>query len=284
VKFHGKQFEECRQKLQGLLDAGQKSGEILRLLGWCYQGLNRPEEAVHALQDAVRLDPADETNFLDLGKILVTQHHLTAALELSKRTVNAFPGSPRALVQEGSVELAINQFTDAVRSFTRALKLDPRGLDATLGLAQAQAGAGMTLQAKNTLQSAIRRFPEKAPLELALAQLLLKESEAGQGNEEARAEQLLRSAAAHDDTLAEVYYQFGNLALLHNRAAEALAQLERAAKLDPESAKTHFALSRAYLRLGRKEEAARETELYEKLKEKEAQRAPVPSLADPSSK
>jgi tetratricopeptide (TPR) repeat protein len=284
VKFHSKQFEECRRILQQLLDAGQKTGEILRLLGWCYQGQNRYEEAVHALQDSTRLDPTGETNYLDLGKILLAQRRLPAALELSKRTVNAFPDSPRAFFLKGSVDLAVNQFTDAVQSFTRALQLDPAGLDATVGLARAQAGAGMTEQAKTTLQSAIRRFIEKAPLELELAQLLLKESETGKGNEEARAEQLLHSAVAHDNALAEAYYQLGNLALRHDRAAEALTHLERAAKLDPESAKTHFALSRAYRRLGRNEEAAKQTDLYDKLKEKESQRAPVPSLADPSSK
>jgi superkiller protein 3 len=284
VKFHAKHFEESRQILQQLIDAGQKTTEILRLLGWCYQEQNRREEAVHAFQDAIRLDPADETNYLDLGKILLAQRRLTAAVELSKRTVNAFPGSASAFFLKGSVELAVNQFTDAIDSFTRALQLDPSSADATVGLARAQAGAGMTQQSKMTLQDAIRKFPQKAPLELELAGLFLKESETGEANAEARAEQLLLSCVAHDNTLAEAYYQLGDIALRHDRTAKAVVYLEKAEKLDPESVKTHFALARIYRRMGRMDEAAKQTELYERLKEKEPQRAPVPPPADPPGK
>jgi len=281
VKFHSKHFEESRQLLQQLLDAGQKTTEILRLLGWCYQEQNRRDEAVHAFQDSIRLDPMDETNYLYLGEILLAQHRFTAAVELSKRTVGAFPDSARASFLKGSVELAANQFTDAIDSFTRALQLDPSSADATMGLARAQAGAGMTQQAKATLQDAVRRFPLKAPLELELAGLFLKESETGEADSEARAEQLLLSCVAHDNTLAEAYYQLGDIALRHDRAAKALVYLERAEKLGPETGKTHFALSRIYRRMGRTEEAAKQTEIYEKLKEKELERAPIPSPADP---
>jgi tetratricopeptide (TPR) repeat protein len=281
VKFHSKQFEGCRQILQQLLDAGQKTVEILRLLGWCYQEQHRREEAVRMFQDSVQLDPADETNYLDLGKILLVQRRLPAALELSKRTVNAFPDSPRAFFLKGSVDLAVNQFTDALDSFTHALQLDPSSPDATVGLARAQAGAGMTRQAKATLLDAIRMSPQKAPLELELAQLFLKESETGEANTEARAEQLLLSSVAHDNTFAEAYYQLGDIALRHDRTVEALVYLEKAEKLAPEIVKTHFALSRVYRRLGRMEEATKQTDLYDKLKEEESQRVPVPSPADP---
>jgi tetratricopeptide (TPR) repeat protein len=280
VKFHSKQFEESRQILQQLLDAGQKTTAILRLLGWCSQEQNRREEAVHAFQDAIRLDPVDETNYLGLGKILLAQHRFTAALELSKRTVGAFPDSASAFFQKGSVELAVDQFRDAIDSFTRSLQLDPASVDTTIGLARAKAGAGMTPQAKATLQDAIGKFSQKAPLELELAALFLKESETGKANSEARAEELLLSSATHDSTLAEPYYQLGDISLRHDRTAKALVYFEKAEKLDPESVKTHFALARTFRRLGRGEDAARQTEIYERLKEKEPQRAPVPSPTD----
>lgn len=284
VKFHSRQFEESRRILQQLLDSGQKTAEIFRLLGWCYQEENRREEAVHAFQDAIRLDPAEETNYLDMGKILVAQHRFAAAAELSKRTLNAFPNSPRAYFLKGSVDLASDQFTEAIDSFGRALKLDPTSPDATVGLGRAQAGAGKVRSAKTTLEEAIRRFPQKARLELELAGLLLKESETGETGFEARAERLLLSCVAHDDTIAEAYYQLGDIALRHERTASALVYLEKAEKLDPESVKTHFALSRSYRRMGRTEEAAKQTEIYERLKEKESQRAPVAPPADPPGK
>jgi superkiller protein 3 len=281
VKFHSKHFEESRKILQQLVETGQKSTEILRLLAWDYQEENRREDAVHAFQDAIRLDPAEETNYLDLGRILLAQHRFAAAVELSKRTVGAFPASARAFFLKGSVELAANQFTDAVDSFSRSLQLDSSNADSTVGLARAQAGAGMMPQAEKTLQDAINKFPQKAPLELELAGLFLKDSETGAAIPEAKAEQLLLSCLAHDNSISEAYYQLGDIALRHGRTAKALVYLEKAEKLDPESVRTHFALARIYRRMGRLGEMAKQNEIYERLKEKEPQSAPVLSPADP---
>ena len=135
-----------------------------------------------------------------------------------------------------------------------------------------------------TLESAMRRSPKNAAFELELALLFLKEAEAGNALAQTRAEQLLRAAAKHDNELAEAHYQLGDMALRRGQGTEALAHLEKAAELAPRSAKVHFALSRAYRRLGKSTEASKEMELYETLKEKEALHAPPTPTLDPASK
>jgi len=282
VKFHANQFAESEKLVQELVDAGHQSGEIYRLLGWCREEQRHHQDAVRAFQEAIKLEPTNVTSYLDLGKILLTERRLVPALELTKRTANAFPESSHVFVLKGSVELAAALFTDAVDSFSRALQLDPSSPDASIGLARAQFGSGMTQQAEQTLERAIANFPNKAPLELELAQLLLKQAETGDEGAGARAEQLLKSAVALDDTLAEAHYQLGELELARGQAQRALIHLEKAAKLNPTSAKTHFALSRAFRRLGRNEEAAKHAALYDKLIEQERSRAPDASAA-PSS-
>jgi cytochrome c-type biogenesis protein CcmH/NrfG len=87
-----------------------------------------------------------------------------------------------------------------------------------------------------------------------------------------------------DAKSAEAYYQLGNLELRKNAAKEAVGHLERAAELDPNNAKMHFALSRAYRRVGRNEESAKQSELFEKLKERENQRAAGSNATGPSNK
>jgi len=283
VKFHAKQFQESEQLLQQLLDTSHPSAEIYRLLGWCRQEQHDHQEAVRAFQEAIRLEPANETNYLDLGKILLAERRTVPALELAKRTANAFPNSSRAFVLKGSVELEAVLFTDAVVSFSRALQLDPTSPDATIGLARAQAGAGMREQARATLETALASFPQKARFELELALLLLKEAESGDKAAEDRAEKLLNSAVARDNTLAEAHYQLGDLALRRGQASNAVKHLEKAAELNPASAKTHFALSRAYRRLGQNEAAAKQQALYDKLKEEETRRAPSSQPDTPSS-
>ncbi len=284
VKFHARHFAESRAILQQLVDEGHKTGDILRLLGWSFEQEGRYEDAVREFREAIQLNPAEEQNYLDLGSILLAERRVAPALELARRTAGAFPQSPRAFSQQGSSELAAEQFHDAVESFTRALKLDENSKDATIGLAKAQAGAGLNSQAKITLESAIRRAPKNAAFELELALLLLKETEAGNASAQTRAEQLLRAAAEHDEELVEAHYQLGDMALRRGQGAEALVHLGKAVELAPRSAKVHFALSRTYRRLGKNVEASKELELYETLKEKEAQRAPSTPTVDPSSK
>jgi tetratricopeptide (TPR) repeat protein len=267
VKFHAQQFEESRQLLQELLVDGDRTSKVNRLLASCFLAQNLNEEAIHALQEAIEFDPLDETSYLDLASILLGQKRISQAMDLAQRMAKAFPDSSRVFVSKGSIELGANDFIDAVGSFTRAAQLEPNSSDATIGLARAEANAGMTERAKATLDSGIRRFPEKAPFELELGLMLLKEGETGDKPAEVRAEQLFNSAVAHDGKLAEAHYELGELALHRGETSRALIHLEKAAKLAPSSAKTHFALSRVYRRLGREREAAEQAALFDKLRE-----------------
>jgi len=267
VKFDSRQYQQSRQILEDLMNSGQKTGPVLRLAGWCYHKTNRDEDAIRAFREAIQLDATDEKNFLDLGALLVEQRKLSAALELANRMVSAFPRSADALVLLGSIEFANERFKDAAQTYSRSLQLDRDNRDAILGLAKSQAAAGAQDQAKNTLEEAIQRFPGKADFEMELALLLLKENEGQASPQQARAESLLRSAAKHDPNLAEAQYQLGDLELRRGRTTLAIAHLENAVKISPKSSKLHFSLARAYRRIGRNEDAAKETALYEKLKE-----------------
>jgi tetratricopeptide (TPR) repeat protein len=267
VKFHERHFEESRRTLQQLLDDGHKTSDIHRLLASCLLAQKHNEEAIHELEEAVRLDPDNEARYLDLASLLLGEKRISPAMQLAERMVKTFPNSSHVFISKGTIELRAGAYTDAVSSFTQATQLEPGNADATIGLARAQANAGMTEGAKTTLDNAIRSLPDKAHFELELAQLLLKDAETGDKSAEARAEQLLNSAIAHDSKLSDAHYELGDLALQRGEVSTALLHLQRAAKLDPSSAKTHFALSRAYRLLGRRDEAAKETALFERFKE-----------------
>jgi cytochrome c-type biogenesis protein CcmH/NrfG len=266
VKFHTRQYQQSEQILQQLISSGRKNGEILRLLGWCYHQTNRDDDAIRTFRDAIELSPTDERNFLDLGELLLEQRKFVAALELANRTVNAFPTSANALVLLGSIELATERFTDALQAYSRSLSLDRSNAEGILGLARAQAGAGLGEHARRTLDEAILRFPGRAAFEVELALLLLKEKESGDSKSQVRAEQLLEAAAKHDPTLGEAQFQLGELALRRGQTALAIVHLENAVRISPESARAHFALARGYRRAGRVEDAAKETVLFEKFK------------------
>jgi tetratricopeptide (TPR) repeat protein len=270
VKFHAGEFDQSQHILDALMSSGTGSGTktaaIYNLLGWCHQKQGRPKEALQALQESITLAPAEETNYLDLTKILLAQHVFPPALQAATRTTDTFPSSAAAFELRGMVEMGMGQFTDAIRSYTQAMQRDASRPDGILGLAQAQYAAGMAKDAADNFETGLQRFPRDVRFKTQYASMLLRQSETGEVASEARAQQLLRSALTLDPSLSDAHYQLGNLALKKDRMAEAQQHLERAVRLDANNAAAHFALARVYRHLGRRTDAAHEMDLYESLK------------------
>jgi tetratricopeptide (TPR) repeat protein len=275
VQYHAGKFAESEQTLRQLVDSGNATGSALNLLGWCYQKQNHAEQAFQAFERAIALEPADESNYLDFEKVLVADNRLAAALEIAKRTTDALPKSSRAFAMRGSIEMQASQFSNAVASYRRATELDPAAADSALGLADAEFAADMSKEASVSYEAAIRQFPRDTRFRIHYASALLKAAETGEPQAEKRAETLLESAVKLDPSSVEARCQLGELALKNGQTREALEQYKVAAKLDPQNPKTHFGLSKVYRRLGKTEDASRETELFEQLQSHSG--APTPS-------
>jgi Flp pilus assembly protein TadD len=282
VQYHAGKFHQSEETLLRLLRSRSGNGQIFNLLGWCYQKENRSQEAMRAFENGIGAEPSYESNYLDLQKMLLRNNRLTVALEIAKKTTDALPKSAAALEMRGSIEIEASQFSNAVRSYRRAKELDPRSAEATLGLADAEFAADMKKDAINAFTVGIEQFPKDGRFPLHYALVLLKESETGDPQAGAHAEELLKSALKLDPTLAEAHYQLGELALKNGRSADALREYGAAAKLDPESAKVHFGLSKAYRRLGKSAEASREAELFQKLQQADPQSRTTRNFAETS--
>ncbi len=269
VQYRANRFSDSQKTLLDLIGAGYKTTDHYNLLGWCYQKQNKSKEAIHSFEEALDRDPARETNYLDLGMVLVSDKLYPAALAVAKRGVEVLPGSYHVFMLKGLVELKLSQFTDAIDSYSRATRLRPNEPEANLGLALTQFAAGMTQQSAATFEQGIQQFPRDAGHYQEYAGVLLKLAEAGDEAAEARAVSLLETALALDATLSEPHYQLGNVALKRGHADAARQQFELAARLNPTSSKIHYALARAYRRLGRGAEASKEFETYQKLKGEE---------------
>jgi tetratricopeptide (TPR) repeat protein len=254
-------FADGGRLLLDLIARGYKSGDICNLLGWCHHKQRQGPAAVEAFEQAIALEPTRESHYLDLVTILLESKQHAAALAIAYRAVEKFPSSVHAYEMKGLLESMLYHYNDAVASFSRALELNPKSRVASLGLATAQWNAGAIKEAKVTFEKGIQEFPENALHYQEYGVLLLKLEDG-----EPQAVPLLEKALALDGSLSEPHYQLGNLELSKGNLQKALQHLEPAVKLDPKKSKIHYALLRAYRRLGRKEEASRELQLYESLK------------------
>lgn len=202
-----------------------------------------------------------------LVTIFVKTGKLPAALQVASQMVDALPKSEPAFRTRGMVEMKMNQFTDAVRSYSRAVELDSSSLEAKTGLASAEWAAGMRAEAGAAFQALIHNNPRDAAVHEAYGTLLL--DSAADETAEARGAELLKTAVRLDASRAEAHYQLGNLLLKRGQTQDALPYLETAAKLEPRASRIQFALARVYRRLGRADDAAKAMHLYEKLKAEE---------------
>jgi tetratricopeptide (TPR) repeat protein len=166
------------------------------------------------------------------------------------------------------VQMKMDQFTDAIRSYSRAVELDPSIRDAQVGLASAKWAAGMRAEAEVQFQNLLKQYPRDAAVYESYGTSLL--NSATDSAMLSHASVLLRKAVELDNSRAEAHYQLGLLELKKNGVdvspeslRQALVQLQTAVRLGLDENKIHYALARVYRRLGRDEEAAREMHLYE---------------------
>lgn len=270
VEYRAGKFSESLETLRRTIATGHESSEIYNLLGWCLYKKDDGKGAVAALDRAIALDPAEESNYVDVGMMLLENHLFDGAMTAAEKAIEVAPGSSGGRRLKAQIEFKLGRVNDAESLYARAVALNPSDADAAVGLATAQLDIGKNAEAEVTLKKAIERLPRAAVLYQAYGTMLLW----GEGKEsskiEAHAIELLRKAESLDPSLAETHYQLGKLALREGNIKEALRQLEAAVKLDPKGSKNHYALAQVYRKLSRASDADHEVRVFQELKEKES--------------
>ncbi|MFN7996571.1 MAG: tetratricopeptide repeat protein [Bryobacteraceae bacterium] len=260
---------QAETTLREVIAAGPASSQVYNLLAWCRYKQDDFRGAAVALDQAIALDPGDETNYLDGGMMLLEHRRYEAALDAAEKALQVAPDSYRAHRLKALVSLKMGRVNEAENYYERAVKLNPNDAQAITGLATAQLDTGKAKEAEQTLARAIERLPRAALLYQAYGSMLLWGDRQEEAATQLRAVDLLRRAASLDASLAEPHYQLGKLALREDRIEEARRELEAAVRLDPASSKNHYSLSQAYRKLGRRSDAAREVLQFQSLKAKE---------------
>jgi tetratricopeptide (TPR) repeat protein len=241
--------------------------------------LGRLTSAQENLELILKADPRDSQALLLLCSVFIDARRYAAALVVAQQATEAMPSSYRAYSLKGMAEMRMQRYTDSAKSYARAAELNPNAVEVNLGLAMSLWAVGHIAESFATFERGLKRFPGDAYHCLEYGRLLLKSAKPNDSTTETRAITLLQTALKLKPLLPEAHYLLGDLALRRGNPEEALVYLEQAVKLDPEGAKIHFALFRAYRRLGRKEDAAREEEVFQKLKAKEETTPAAPLLA-----
>jgi tetratricopeptide (TPR) repeat protein len=218
-----KEFSRARALLLRVSRPLAASASWNNLLGYAEFKLGHPEPALRHLQRALSLDPDNEEYLLDLGEFLGYHRAPKNAVDLFEVASKRMPHSPRV------------QF----------------------GLAISYILVGRRDDAAGMLEALIRANPAMEPAYRALGECY---EDAGNWDGLIRLGKQLQAA---NPSRAEGWY-FEGAGRLKNELQdsapdpEALPILLRAAGLDPESSRIHFALAKAYQQAGRYEPAIKE--------------------------
>jgi putative PEP-CTERM system TPR-repeat lipoprotein len=194
-----------------LLAAPRQDAALHGALARVYLHDGRLDEALAALEDALRLEPDSPRLLADLIWVLLRQGQTQQALERVRVGMLEHPDVADYPNLLGQLFNRQGDVPAAQRAFRRAIEVDPEFVDAYVNLAQVEAGQGRFDTAAELLHSALKREPENAGL-------------------------------LHE--LGVLEYRRGNL-------EAAIAAFEQSLSLEPGSAKTRAALSRALADVGR---------------------------------
>ena len=262
-EYRANRFADSQSTLEGLIAAGVRKAEVFNLLAWSFHRQNKFTEAVRAMQQAIALEPAVETNYDSLAQILLEQKENVAAADVIRKALAVASDSFQVYKLKGRMEMQIGNFKRALESFSRAVALNGNDAESLLGLGLVQEKLVQLDQAAATFEKGIAQFPRDAQFCQAYGRML-----AESGARVDTALTLFEKALALDSSLSEAHYYLGKLLLAKGKAQESLPHLQAAAKLDPRSRRTHLALANAYRSLERKDDASRELKLVKELQEK----------------
>ena len=227
--------------------------ELLTFLGKVFFLDGKFLNCAVAMSKADKLEPLSPEDRFTLGMaFLAIKRADWARPELEKLHL-ANPKNALYVYWLGKMDFEDQKLPTAIARFEEAIRLDPGLVKARDMLGVSKEVAGQDEEAAKSFEEAVRLNRQAAspsawpPLDYG--SMLLKARKLPE------AEPYLREAVRYEPKLAKAHYRLGSLLELQNRIEDAIAELSRAAALDPVDSAPWYALARIYRRQGRQDDA-----------------------------
>uniref|UniRef100_A0A7S4DBA7 UDP-N-acetylglucosamine--peptide N-acetylglucosaminyltransferase SPINDLY n=1 Tax=Heterosigma akashiwo TaxID=2829 RepID=A0A7S4DBA7_HETAK len=127
-------------------------------LGYIRHQLGQHARALHHLEEAARLDPADVDTFIMIGNILRETRRFPEAVERYRAAAAIDGGCVMALYNLANTLHDLRRFDEAIKYFLQALDLEPN-------LTHAHFNLGISYQAKQDIENAFQAYSRAAKLD-----------------------------------------------------------------------------------------------------------------------
>jgi Flp pilus assembly protein TadD len=260
-----RKLDEARTLITSMIGA-RETAELHNLLGNVEERAGNFAGADQEYERASHMAPTEEHLF-DWANNLLQLRAFEDATKVFTPAIARHPQSARLHVGLGIAQYSRGQYEDAVKSFCQAADLapsDPRPYQFLGEMYEVAPALG------DEITRRLARFatsqPRNAQAQFHYAMSLWKGQPAGSPSPDLRrVEGLLRRAVTLDSTFAKAFLELGVLLSDQQRYTEAIQELRRATRLEPDLAQAHYRLAQAYQRTGQKALAAKELELFQRL-------------------
>ena len=184
-------------------------------LAWTLQAQGKPEEAIGAYREAIRLKPDDADAYANLGDTLNQEGKLEEAIAAYRAAIRLQPDFADAHNNLGNMMANQGKLDEAVAEYRESIRIQPNMAAAHQGLGLALDEQGKTQEALVAFREALRLKPDDGATHNSLALTLARSPD--------------RPRRDYD---------------------EALVQAQRAVELGPEKGNRYSALALAEYRLG----------------------------------
>jgi len=251
--------------------AVENSADVHSLLGRAYTAQKDLPKAIEHYREAWRLSPYSDQALYDLAQSYLLAQDFTNAIAVLEEGRKTFQQVPQLEIALGVAYYGQRRFSDSVDCFLGVIRTAPEIPQPYQFVGRMLEHASGRLPEITERAVNFEKIAPESPVGYVLhARAIMQQlPPSGYPAEAAQAEDLLRKALSIKEDQPGAHYLAGTL-LARKKDFEAAAKhLERSIELDAEAPQPHFRLAIVYSRLGRKEDAARERALHEKLSAEE---------------
>jgi tetratricopeptide (TPR) repeat protein len=240
--------------------APDKSEEVLLEWAMLRAAVGDLDPVEDYLRARLGQDPVQAALILEaLTEGYLRMYRLFEAMACLDQWVQRQPDNVRALTLQGRALHRIHAYKLAAEKYSRVLERDAEQDDVRLRLADCLLEEGTFEQAARHLEELRRRQPDNPEV---LVRLAFSWRGAGQVDQALR---LLESVLQDRPDYGPALRGRGEVALQSGQAEEAEGWLRRGLKANPYDRQTHYLYYQCLERLGRKEEAARQKVIFERV-------------------
>jgi tetratricopeptide (TPR) repeat protein len=259
--FYAGQYAEAITPLYHQLEQHPEDTRARAALGLSYFEVEKYSAVLETLQLLKGQVDTDPGLALAYAVSLAKTQKYEEAMTRMKTLEQANPDSAGVHVAIGEVYADQKLYGTAIEEYRKALAIDPNQARTHFLLGLSLMHEATQADAAEEFRAALTLDPKDATAKYHLAYALIQMQKKDEG------QALLREVVAQNPAYADAFYQLGKLQLEQGDTKAAISNLEVSAKLSPASDYIHYQLSIAYRRDSRTEDAEREMQKYETMKQ-----------------